>query len=167
MLWLLFPFALANEFEVCQVSRPVSMPELREIFEHCIIPEGTRITIYVEEVDPQPPRPGIGFKPNDIELNQNGKTTLDGLVAVLSSRKKMTVRVVGYADTDEQGDLVDLSFRRAEVAANYLIAAGIEQSRVFVEAGGADNRIDYSDTQEGHSRNRRVEFVISAAEPVK
>jgi outer membrane protein OmpA-like peptidoglycan-associated protein len=166
MFWLL-SLALAADADVCNITRPVSMEELREIFDHCIVPEGTRITIHIEEVDSQPPKPGIGFKPNDIGLNQNGKTTLDRVVAVLSARKKLTVKIVGYADTVEQGDLVGLSYRRAEAAASYIIAAGIDSSRVMIEAGGADNRVDYSDTQEGHARNRRVEFVISATEPAK
>jgi len=166
MFWLL-PFVLAADSDVCNVARPVSTQELHEIFDSCVIPVGTRITVSIEEVDTQPPKPGIGFKPNDIELNQNGKTTLDGVVSLLAARKKMMVKVVGYADLTEQGDLVGLSYRRAEVAAKYITDAGVDPLRVTMEAGGADNRIDYTETQEGHARNRRVEFVISAAEPAK
>lgn len=148
---------------ICNADRPVSTAELRSIFEECVIPVGTRISVKIEEVDSQLPKPGVGFKPNDIELNQNGKDTLDSIVSLLLVRKRLQVRVVGYADPGEQGDLIGLSYRRAETAANYIISKGIDPTRVTIVAGGVEVLIDRSDTQDGRARNRRVEFIVSAS----
>lgn len=148
---------------ICNADRPVSTTELRSIFEECAIPIGTRVSVKIEEVDSQPPKPGVGFKPNDIELNQNGKDALDSIVSLLLVRKRLQVRVVGYADPEEQGDLVGLSYRRADIAAQYIISKGIDPTRVSVVAGGVEILIDHSGTQDGRARNRRVEFVVSAS----
>ena len=167
MIWLLASLALADDTDLCKVDRPVTMDEFKTIMNVCIIPVGTRITIRIEEPEAQVQKPGIGFRPNDIVLNQNGKETLDGVAGLLSARKKLYVKVVGYADPEEQGDLVGLSYRRAEAAAKYIMEKGIDPTRVIIEAGGVENLIDHTDTAEGHARNRRVEFVVSAPEPVK
>lgn len=164
LYFLISGFAIADETEsICNVDRPISIMELRTIFEECFIPVGTRITMKIEELDSQPPKPGVGFKPNDIELNQNGKDTLDSMVSLLLARKKLQVRVVGYADPGEQGDLAGLSYRRAEIAANYIISKGIDPTRVTIVAGGVEVLIDRSETQDGRARNRRVEFIVSAS----
>jgi OOP family OmpA-OmpF porin len=164
LYFLISGAASADETEsICNVDRPISTTELRSIFEECEIPVGTRISMKVEEIDSQPPKPGVGFRPNDIELNQNGKDTLDSIVSLLLVRKKLQVKVVGYADTTEQGDLVGLSYRRAEVASQYIISKGIDPTRVTIVAGGVEVLIDHSGTQDGRARNRRVEFVLSAS----
>jgi|LakMenE01Jun11ns_1017448.scaffolds.fasta_scaffold9903267_4 outer membrane protein OmpA-like peptidoglycan-associated protein len=167
MWWLLASLALADDTDLCKVDRPVSIDEFKTIMNVCIVPVGTRITVQVEEVEAQVQKPGIGFRPNDTALNSNGKSTLDGVAGLLSVRKKLYVKVVGYADPQEQGDLVDLSYRRAEVAAKYIVDKGIDPARVIIEAGGVESLIDHTDTADGRARNRRVEFVVSVPEPIK
>ena len=162
MWWLLTGLALAEEPVTCHFEKPITVTELRDAMQSCVLPIGSVITIQIEDVDPVETKPGIGFHSNDSALTDNGKVTLDGVATVLTIRKKMNIKVVGYADSLEQGDLLDLSLRRAQVASAYLIKKGIEQTRITVEAAGADRPIDVSDTAEGHSRNRRVEFVVSA-----
>jgi len=161
MLWLLVALALADDTEICKVERPVSMDELKTIMKVCTIPVGTRITIYIEESVAQEQRPGIGFHSNDSALTPNSKETLDGIASVLTIRKKMNIKVIGYSDGQEKGDLLDLSLRRAQAAADYLVEKGIEAARVSVEAAGAESPIDTTDTAEARARNRRVEFIVS------
>jgi hypothetical protein len=144
----------------CDVNQPIPISELRDVFESCNIPVGTRVSVAVEEVDVPPPRPGIGFRVNDVELNHNGKDTLDGVATLLTARKKLHIKVIGYADPRETGDLVGLSYRRAEIATKYLLDKGIESGRVEAVAGGVEVLIDTTGTYEGQARNRRVEFVI-------
>lgn len=157
----------AQEPETCHFEGPVSMGELREAMKTCVLPVGSVITLRMEEVAPSETQPGIGFRSNDSALTDGGKQTLDGVASIMSVRKKLNIKVVGYADSAEQGDLLDLSLRRAQVASAYLISKGIDPARVTVEAAGADGRIDSHDTAEGHARNRRVEFVVSAPKPVE
>lgn len=159
---LLASVVLADEPQACQFDKPISMSELKEAMMTCVLPLGSVITLRVEEVSAAAANPGIGFKPNDSSLTDNGKATLDGIASILSIRKKMGIKVVGYADDDEQGDLLDLSLRRAIVASEYLQSKGIEPSRISVEAAGSESPVDIADTAEAHARNRRVEFVVSA-----
>ena len=153
------------EPDPCTIDHPIPVEEMGKIFDLCTVPVGTIISVQMEEIDSQTasPKPGIGFKTNDIELSKNGKETLDGVVGILSVRKRLTVMVVGYADKQEQGDLMQLSKMRAESASRYIIDKGIDPARVRVEAGGTSNPIDESGSREGSSRNRRVEFVVSAS----
>lgn len=167
MWWLLAGLAVAEEPEACRFEKPVSITELKEAMKTCVLPVGSVVTVQIEEVESAETRPGIGFHSNDSSLTTNGKSTLDGVATVLTIRKKMSIKVVGYADGQEQGDLLDLSLRRAQVASDYLISKGVDSTRITIEAAGADKPIDASDTAEGHARNRRVEFVVSAPQPVK
>ena len=167
MWWLLAGLAIAEEPEVCQFEKPVPITALKEAMRSCVLPVGSVITIQIEDVESAETKPGIGFHSNNSTLTTNGKSTLDGVASVLSIRKKMNIKVVGYADGQEQGDLLDLSLRRAQAASDYLISKGVEPARITIEAAGADKPIDSSDTAEGHARNRRVEFVVSAPQPVK
>lgn len=167
MWWLLAGLAVAEEPEACQFEKPVSITELKEAMKTCVLPVGSVVTVQIEEVESAETRPGIGFHSNDSALTTNGKSTLDGVASVLTIRKKMSIKVVGYADGQEQGDLLDLSLRRAQVASDYLISKGVDSTRITIEAAGADKPIDASDTAEGHARNRRVEFVVSAPQSVK
>ena len=162
MLLLLIGLAFAEDPEVCHFDAPVSISELRESMKTCLLPVGSQITVQVEEITPTEEKPGIGFLSNDSALTTNGKQTLDGVASILTIRKRMNIKVVGYSDPAEQGDLLDLSLRRAQVATRYLIEKGIDPARISVEAAGAEKRIDFTDTAEGHARNRRVEFVVSA-----
>jgi len=167
MLLLLSGFLFAQEPDPCHFEQPVSITDLKDAMKECYLPTGTQITVQVIEVDPESPKSGIGFYSNDSALTSGGKQTLDGLASILAVRKSLTIKVVGYADGAEQGDLLDLSLRRAQVAQSYLISVGVDGSRIAVEAGGADNPVDSSGTSEGRARNRRVEFVMSAAKPVQ
>jgi len=161
MWWLLIGQVLAEEPEVCHFEKPITVTELNEAMRSCILPVGSVISFQIEETVSAETKPGIGFYSNDSALTQNSKTTLDGVASVLAIRKKMNIKVVGYADGKEQGDLLDLSLRRAQVASDYLRSKGIDAVRISIEAAGADRPIDSSDTAEGHARNRRVEFVVS------
>ena len=152
----------ASGDEPCHFDEPISIVTLKEATKTCYLEEGTTIRVWIEDVDPPQPKPGIGFHSNDSSLTDNSKQTLDGISAILSTRKKMIIKIVGYADSNEQGDLLDLSLRRAQAASAYLTEKGIDPTRIHVEAAGAEAPVDVSGSTEGRARNRRVEFVVSA-----
>jgi len=170
MLLLSLAFIMSDRAfarEVCDVDQPISIVELRDVLDSCLVPVGTRISIRVEEVDAQPQKPGIGFRSNDSALNENGKGVLDGVASLMAARSRLRINVVGYADSHETGDLLGLSYRRAESATKYLVEKGVEPGRIETVAGGVEVVIDATGTYEGQARNRRVEFVILTSEPVK
>jgi outer membrane protein OmpA-like peptidoglycan-associated protein len=163
MILLLACLARAQEPEPCHFDKAVSATELKDAMVTCFLPVGSEISVRVEEVTPVETHPGIGFHGNDSALTDNGRQTLDSVAAILTIRKKLSIKIVGYADGTETGDLLDLSLRRAQSAAKYLETKGISSDRISIEAAGADKLIDVNDTAEGHARNRRVEFVLSAS----
>lgn len=162
MIWFLSSLALASSTDICKVERPVSMEELRTMFDVCIIPEGTRITIYIEEVDSQPSGLGIGFMPGETKLTQKAQLTLDGILSVLNLRPSFKIKVIGFADASEIQfkHPEELSVERARVAADFLISKGVDASRILIEGMGASAPLDTSGTPEGQALNRRVEFVV-------
>ncbi|MBI1753432.1 MAG: OmpA family protein [Acidobacteria bacterium] len=59
-----------------------------------------------------------------------------------------------------------LSLRRARSVANVLVAAGIPESRVACEGFGPEKPVADNKTQEGQSRNRRVEIDVKTTQAV-
>jgi OmpA-OmpF porin, OOP family len=88
---------------------------------------------------------------------------LDEVAQALSDHPTLSVRIEGH--TDSQGSdksNLTLSQKRAASVRTYLIAKGVEPSRMVAEGYGervpiADNR-----TGGGRAQNRRVEFVITS-----
>ncbi len=104
---------------------------------------------------------GIRFDTDRDTIKSESKPTLDNAVEVMKKYDKLHVRIVGH--TDSQGGYrhnIDLSKRRAKAVKQYLVDAGVEESRIETEGVGPDQPIDTNDTNEGRARNRRIEFVI-------
>ncbi|WP_366921366.1 MULTISPECIES: OmpA family protein, partial [unclassified Sulfuricurvum] len=53
-----------------------------------------------------------------------------------------------------------LSEARGKIVAEYLVSQGIDASRITVKGLGALNPVAPNDTEEGRSKNRRIEFVL-------
>ena len=112
-------------------------------------------------VDPKPktvvkavaPPPEVYFG-----LNSAKSTTASLTKAVrwLNAKADLQVVIEGHADpTGNPQDNMTLSQKRAEWVRDYLVSAGIDQSRLEVISFG-DTRLKYSKTD---SRNRRVKIV--------
>jgi outer membrane protein OmpA-like peptidoglycan-associated protein len=87
---------------------------------------------------------------------------LDEVVAVLSARPNMRVRIEGH--TDSRGTRpynLRLSQARAESVKAYLVGKGISSDRMEAKGYGPDQPIDNNRTAAGRERNRRVEFMIT------
>ncbi|MBU3698411.1 MAG: OmpA family protein [Candidatus Kapabacteria bacterium] len=88
---------------------------------------------------------------------------LDRFAQLLKSRPKMLVELGGH--TDNVGSAAankELSRQRVMSVKDYLVAKGIEASRMAVMPYGASKPIFDNATEEGRRRNRRVEFTILA-----
>jgi OOP family OmpA-OmpF porin len=73
------------------------------------------------------------------------------------------ISIEGHTDsigTDEYN--LGLSQRRADAVRDYLVASGISPDMIVSTIGvGKANPIASNDTEEGRSRNRRVEIIIN------
>ncbi len=87
---------------------------------------------------------------------------LDEVVAVLSARPSMRVRIEGHTDIrGTHAYNVRLSQARADSVMAYLVGKGISSDRMEAKGYGPDQPIDNNKTAAGRERNRRVEFMIT------
>src|SRR3546814_219649 len=87
--------------------------------------------------------------------------TLNSLVQVFKEFNKNGVDIVGH--TDSTGSLQlnqDLSNRRAQSVASYLVGNGVAASRISSYGAGPSQPIASNDTAAGRAQNRRVEINL-------
>jgi outer membrane protein OmpA-like peptidoglycan-associated protein len=88
---------------------------------------------------------------------------LDEVLDLMKSRASMRIGVYGHTDSKgtPAGNLI-LSKQRAAAVRNYLQGKGIAANRLESEGYGQDKPIADNNTDEGRTKNRRVEFKILA-----
>lgn len=83
------------------------------------------------------------------------------LLGLLLDHPEMIIELHGHTDNLGSHAFNDiLSVRRAQTVVEYLIKFGIDPSRLSVKGFGSRRPVADNDTDEGRSRNRRVEFHI-------
>lgn len=103
----------------------------------------------------------IFFGFDQYTLEARSTTELDYLVAFLQEHPNLCIAIEGH--TDHIGDTAynnQLSIKRAQAIYNYLLAAGVEITRLTYQGYGATRPIAPQDTAEGRQRNRRVAFSV-------
>lgn len=104
---------------------------------------------------------GVNFQIDSARLRSSSKKNLDGVVAVLAKYPKVTVEISGHTDSTGSPDHnIELSKSRAESVKAYLVAHGVDESRVETRGAGPDEPIDTNATAEGRAQNRRIEFRL-------
>jgi outer membrane protein OmpA-like peptidoglycan-associated protein len=99
----------------------------------------------------------VNFAPNSVELSPGARETLANTAALLkTSRRNMGV-VEGHTDiTGDAGYNKIIAENRAEAVRNYLVALGVDASRLSIISFGSEKPVDTNATPEGRSKNRRV-----------
>ena len=109
---------------------------------------------------------GIQFDFDSDAIKPESKPTLDEIAALLMSYPDLRLRIVGH--TDNQGSAeynLDLSNRRAaSVMAALVIQYGITPDRLAAAGAGPSQPIATNETEEGRTRNRRVELEAMGAD---
>jgi OOP family OmpA-OmpF porin len=103
----------------------------------------------------------ILFGTGNATIDETAHGLLDALAFVAANCSTERIVVTGYTDAVGQADAnLDLSKRRAQAVADYLIAAGIPAKRIKVVGLGQTHPIASNDTEEGRAMNRRIEFSV-------
>jgi len=105
----------------------------------------------------------ILFATGSAEIQPGSFATLDQFIEVLQGTG-VNVSIEGH--TDNTGDPVlnqTLSQNRARSVLNYLVANGIDESRLTATGFGPSNPIADNESDEGRALNRRIEFALDAS----
>jgi outer membrane protein OmpA-like peptidoglycan-associated protein len=101
----------------------------------------------------------FAFDRSDIQPQFN--PVLDDVGRTLAQYNQTTVEVTGHADsTGADAYNQRLSEDRARAVANALIGRGVASNRIYVAGRGESMPIAGNDSEEGRSRNRRVEILL-------
>jgi len=109
------------------------------------------------------------FPPGQAVVTQRSSSLLQRIGTVLQKFRYQTVEVAGHTDNQPIGnglrkafqDNSKLSLVRAQQASRALISGGLQADRVKAVGYAATKPIAANDTEEGRSKNRRVEIIIT------
>lgn len=86
---------------------------------------------------------------------------LHNLINLLERKPNMKIEISGHTDNKGKDKYnMELSLNRAKAVYDYLLLAGIDKKRLKYKGYGATKPIADNKTDEGRSKNRRVEFKI-------
>lgn len=105
---------------------------------------------------------GVNFDFDKSNIRPDAAVILDEAANILTtSHKGAHVRIEGYTDwTGPEAYNQGLSERRARSVRDYLVAHGVEASRLTTVGYGESNPIADNTTREGRALNRRVELQV-------
>ena len=103
----------------------------------------------------------VEFRESSAELRTSSYATLDKVIDVANDCRSSRIAITGH--TDASGNEAwnrRLSFARAQAVADYLVRGGIEPARLTVDGAGSSVPVADNSTQQGRSKNRRIEFEL-------
>jgi outer membrane protein OmpA-like peptidoglycan-associated protein len=105
--------------------------------------------------------PDIQFKLDSDVLLSSSYPTLNQAAQVLNQYASVRLEIQGHASSEGEHQYnLELSQRRAESVRRYLIGRGVDPARLTAVGYGETVPVDTNKTEEGRTRNRRVEFHI-------
>lgn len=104
---------------------------------------------------------GIQFETNKDLINKISKPILNNAVAFMKANPAYNLEIDGYTDTTGKAFYnLELSQKRANAVAKYLVNHGIVATRLSESGFGQTLPIADNNTVEGRAKNRRVEFQV-------
>ena len=116
-------------------------------------PDGTGILVNL---------PDVTFAVDSTTISPSFRAALDEVAASLQKYPNSLVDVMGHTDsTGSDAYNLDLSRRRAESVANYLVSRGTARARIATVGYGEQYPVADNTTEQGRALNRRVEIRIT------
>ncbi len=123
------------------------------------VTEPPRVQIKADRIDITE---SVHFQTGSDKIMSDSFSLLDEVAKVIIGAPQLTkIRIEGH--TDNKGvpsKNLSLSKRRAASVRKYLVAKGVEDSRLTSEGYGQERPIATNDTDEGRAKNRRVQMVV-------
>ncbi len=140
---------------LAQLAQPASLAggtegDTRMRVDTVVVREGGVFTLF-----------GVNFEVAKAVLRPESMPILDMNAKLFSMYPELRVEVRGHTDADgDERHNEDLSLRRAQTVADYLVTQGIARERITVKGFGESAPIVSNNTAVGKARNRRIEFFI-------
>lgn len=105
----------------------------------------------------------IFFDYNSSSLSSGTRSTLEANAEYLKQNANVEVQVEGHAD-ERGGKQYNLALgeRRANTIKDYLIALGVESSRISTVSYGKERPLEFGHDDSVWGKNRRGNFVVTA-----
>lgn len=103
----------------------------------------------------------VTFATNSSDINAKFYEVLNSVAIVLKEYDKTLIDVTGHTDSTGSDQYnMELSQRRAQSVAGYLIGQGLNGQRFYVVGAGESQPIADNNTPAGREQNRRVEIRL-------
>lgn len=104
----------------------------------------------------------VNFETASSAIDADSVGLLDAVVGALRRCPATRVSISGHTDSVGTPDVnLDLSQRRADAVADYLVAAGIDAKRIKTAGFGATKAVAGNDTEENRAKNRRIDIDLT------
>jgi OOP family OmpA-OmpF porin len=104
----------------------------------------------------------VAFETASSAIDRESYGLLDAVVGALRRCPEAKVTVGGHTDSVGSPDVnQELSQRRADAVADYLVAAGIDAGRIKSVGFGATKAVASNDSEENRAKNRRIEIELT------
>lgn len=104
----------------------------------------------------------VTFASDSAQITPAFYGTLDQVAATIAEYQDTRVQVAGHTDNiGSESANQQLSERRAQAVASYLVGRGVAATRVTTIGYGETQPIASNETADGRQQNRRVEIVLS------
>lgn len=104
----------------------------------------------------------VTFGTDSAQITPAFYSTLDQVTATINEYRDTRVEIAGHTDsTGSDSYNQQLSERRAQAVASYLLGRGVASNRVSTVGYGEARPVASNETADGRQQNRRVEIVLS------
>ena len=106
----------------------------------------------------------VTFATNSATLSAQAQNSLSQAAQTLATSTDTTITTVAHTDNTGNDAINNpLSVNRAASARDYLVARGVQVSRIMIDGRGSRDPIADNNTQAGRAQNRRVEIYVGQA----
>jgi peptidoglycan-associated lipoprotein len=117
----------------------------------------------LDDLNKNSPLQPVFFDLDSSDINDAGRTTLQGNAAALKKYPTWVITIEGHCDERGTAEYnLALGERRALAARTYLISLGLDANRLRTVSYGSEFPFDPAHQESAWSRNRRAHFVITA-----
>ncbi len=103
---------------------------------------------------------GINFKNASFEILPESAAILTQVFYTLDENPDIEVEIQGHTDSKGSNKMnVELSINRAQSVKSWLVAKGINPSRIVTSGFGPERPVATNKTDAGRAKNRRIEFI--------